>query len=62
MLSLQGLSIFGACMKDVPMNERTWSTGLLLVTLTLVTCFMSWGIGPAAAAGLEKDHATLLRA
>ena len=43
------------------MNERTWSTGLLLVTLTLVTCFMSWGIGSATAAGLEKDHATLLR-
>ena len=49
-------------MKDVPMNERTWSTGLLLVTLTLVTCFMSWGVGSATAAGLEKDHATLLRA
>ena len=44
------------------MNERTWSTGLLLVTLTLVTCFMSWGVGSATAAGLEKDHATLLRA
>ena len=37
------------------------SSMLFVVTLTLVTCFMSWGIGSATAAGLEKDHATLLR-
>ena len=38
------------------------SSMLFVVTLTLVTCFMSWGVGSATAAGLEKDHATLLRA